>query len=106
VVGAQPQVRPGHELVGGIDPSSSDNINPHQCMSIFLDLATRSQQLKEMPTLDDIDIKVWQMGDQSRGMQIPRADAIGGQKGVSASSGSGKGKQQVPVSRPTIRVGS
>jgi hypothetical protein len=39
-------------------------------------------------------------------MQIPGADAAGGQRGVSACFGSDKGKVKVLVSEPTIRVGS
>jgi hypothetical protein len=34
-------------------------------MPISLDQVVRSQLLKEMPTLDDNDITVQQMGDQS-----------------------------------------
>jgi hypothetical protein len=49
-----------------VDLSSGDFINPSSpCMPIFLDQVVRSQLLKEMPTLDDNDITVQQMGDQS-----------------------------------------
>jgi hypothetical protein len=48
------------------DPISADFVNPPlPCMLIFLDQATRSKLLKEMPTLDNIDITVWQVGDAS-----------------------------------------
>jgi hypothetical protein len=48
---------------------SDDSINhPPSCMPIFLDQATRLKLLKVMPTLDDMDIIVKQVGDMSRGM--------------------------------------
>jgi hypothetical protein len=47
-----------------IDLSSADFINPlARCMPLCLDQATRSLLLKEFPTLDDIDIAPWHMGD-------------------------------------------
>jgi hypothetical protein len=56
----------------------------------------RSRLTKEMPTLDNIDITVQQMGDQSRGMRIHGTDIAGGQRGASASSGSSKGEGAGP----------
>jgi hypothetical protein len=54
-----------------VDPSSGDFINPlAPCMPIFLDPTTRSQLLREMPMLDDIDITAWQTGDLS--YPVPR----------------------------------
>jgi hypothetical protein len=45
------------------DPISTDFVNPPTpCKPIFLDQATRSKLLKEMPTLDDIDITVRHVG--------------------------------------------
>jgi hypothetical protein len=45
------------------DLNSDDFINPPPlCMSIFVDQATRSLLLKQMPTLDKIDIVVWHAG--------------------------------------------
>jgi hypothetical protein len=43
-----------------VDPSSAGFINPPTwCMPLCLDQAMRSQLLKELPTLDDIDIAPW-----------------------------------------------
>jgi hypothetical protein len=55
--------------------------------------------LRELPTLDDIGITVQQKGDESRGVQIPRADVDGGPGGVSTGPdpGKGKGKVAAPV---------
>jgi hypothetical protein len=50
--------------------------------------------LRELPTLDDISIIVWQRGDESRGIEIPKAVIAGGQGGVSIDLGSDKGKDQ------------
>jgi hypothetical protein len=75
-------------------------------MPVFLDQVARSQLQKEMRTLDDIDIALWQMSDESRGVHIPGMDTAGGQRGADATSGSTKGKEQVPVTRSTVRVGS
>jgi hypothetical protein len=42
------------------DPNSDDFVNPPPlCMPIYLDQAARSLLLKQMPTLDDIDVVVW-----------------------------------------------
>jgi hypothetical protein len=43
-----------------------------------MDQAVRSKLLKEMPTLNDIDVTAWQVRDASRGMQILRTDDAGG----------------------------
>jgi hypothetical protein len=87
------------------DLSSLDFINPLlPCMPIFLDQAARSQLLKGMPMLDDIDVTARQTSDQSRGIHIPRTDATGGQRVTDASSG--KGKEHVLVTGRTVRVGS
>jgi hypothetical protein len=53
------------------DSISDDRINPPpSCLPIFMDQAARSKLLKEMPTLDDIDVAVRQVRDVSRGMSI------------------------------------
>jgi hypothetical protein len=53
----QPKVLAGMLLKLSVDPSSGNFINLlTPCMPIFLDPAMRSLLLKEMPTLDDIDI--------------------------------------------------
>jgi hypothetical protein len=58
----------------------------------------RSTLLKEMPTLDDTDVTVRQVGDKSRGMQIHNTDATDSHGGSSATSGSDKGKEkEVPI---------
>jgi hypothetical protein len=51
--------------------------------------------LRELPTLDDIDIIAWQRGDESWGIQIPRVDVAGGQGGASTGPSSGKEKGKV-----------
>jgi hypothetical protein len=49
-----------------IDANSDDFINPPPlCKPIFLDQVVRSLRLKQMPTLDDIDVAVWLVGDTS-----------------------------------------
>jgi hypothetical protein len=49
------------------------------CAPICLDQSVWSKLLKELPTLDNIDITARQMGGQSRGVQIPGIDAARGQ---------------------------
>jgi hypothetical protein len=51
--------------------------------------------LRELLTLDDIDITTRQRGDEYRGIQIPRADAAGGQGIASTGPISGKEKGKV-----------
>jgi hypothetical protein len=41
-------------------------------------LGARLKLLKEMPTLDDIDVTVRQVEDAYQGVHIPRMDAVGG----------------------------
>jgi hypothetical protein len=54
-------------------------VNPSpSCLPFFMDQVLRSNLLKEMPTLDDIDVTVKQVGDASRGVQIPRMDVASG----------------------------
>jgi hypothetical protein len=49
------------------DPTSDDFVNPSPpCMPICLDQAVRPTLLKEMPTLDDTDVTVRQVGDMSQ----------------------------------------
>jgi hypothetical protein len=51
------------------DPTSDDFVNPLPFYKpIFLDQAVRSLLLKQMPTLDDIDVVVRQVGDTSQGV--------------------------------------
>jgi hypothetical protein len=90
-----------------IDPSSGNFINPlAPCIPLCLDQATRSLLLKELPTLEDIDITTQQMGDQSRCVHIPGTDAIGGQRSADTTSSLGKGKEKVVSSRFTSKVRS
>jgi hypothetical protein len=100
-------VRTGMLSKLSIDPSSNDFINPPvRCTPLCLDQATRSLLLKELPTLDDIDIAVRQMGDQSRGVNIPRMGAVGSWRSDVATSGSGNGKKKIAPSGPAPKVGS
>jgi hypothetical protein len=90
-----------------VDPSSGDFINPlAPCMPIFLDPTTRSQLLREMPMLDDIDITAWQTGDQSCGVHIPRTDITGCRRSAETTSSFDKGKEKIVPSRPASKVGS
>jgi hypothetical protein len=89
------------------DPSSSDFINPPVAfMPICLDQALRSQLLKEMPTLDDIDIVVWQRSDVSCGVRILGTDVVGGRRTTVAVLGSSKGKGKAASSRSATKAGS
>jgi hypothetical protein len=82
-----PKVLDGMLSKLSVDLSYGDFINPLvPCMPICLDQATRSQLLKEMPTMDDIDITTWQMGDQSYGLPIPRTDTAGSRRSVDTVS--------------------
>jgi hypothetical protein len=95
-----------------VDLSSVDFINPPaRCMSLCLDQATKSLMLKELPTLDDIDIAPRQMGDQSRSVHIPGAsipgtDAAGARRGAGAASGPDKGKEKIAPSGSASKVNS
>jgi hypothetical protein len=67
-------------MLGKLSPdpiSPNFIIPPTACTPIYLDQLTRTKLLKELPTMDDIDIIVWQVGDQSRGVQILGTDAAG-----------------------------
>jgi hypothetical protein len=89
------------------NPISNDVINPPaSCLPIFMDQVVRSKLLKEMPTLDDIDVVVWQIRDASPGVQIHRMDATEGQMGASTTSGSNKGKEKVATTGPAPKEGS
>jgi hypothetical protein len=81
------------------DLTSDDFINPPTpCMTFCLDQAMRSALLKEMPTLDDMDVIVEQVGDMSRGVQICDTDVASGQGGADATLCFGKGKEkEVPT---------
>jgi hypothetical protein len=59
-----------------------------------------------MPTLDDIDIATWQMGDQSHGVHIPGTDAADGRRSADTALSSGKGKGKIASSRSASKVGS
>jgi hypothetical protein len=51
------------------DLITNDLINPPpSCLPIFMDQVARSKLLKEMPTLDDIDVVVRQVRDASQGV--------------------------------------
>jgi hypothetical protein len=89
------------------DPSSSDFINPPVAfMPICLDQALRSQLLKEMPTLYDIDIAVLQRSDVSCGVRILGTDATDGRRTTTAILGSSKGNGKVVSSRSATKAGS
>jgi hypothetical protein len=75
-------------------------------MPICMDQAMRSLLLKEMPTLDDIDIAARQGGDQSHSKHIPRTDATGSPMGANTAAGSGKGKEKIAPSGSAPKVGS
>jgi hypothetical protein len=61
------------------NPMSPDFIIPPVgCTPICLDQLTQTKLLKGLPILDDIDIAVRQVSDQSRGVQIPGIDTAGG----------------------------
>jgi hypothetical protein len=78
------------------DPSSDDFINPSaRCMPLCLDQATRLLLLKELPTLDYIDIAVRQTGDQSRDVHIAGTCAAGTWRTDDVASSLGKGKEKV-----------
>jgi hypothetical protein len=90
----------------GPDPISLNFIIPSvACAPICLDQAMRWKMLRELPTLDDIDIIAWQTSDQSRGVHIPGTDATGGRRGADATSGSSKGKGKIAPSGLASNVG-
>jgi hypothetical protein len=65
------------------DPISPDFIiPPTACVPICLDQSMQMKLLKELPTLDNIDIAVQQVGDQSRGVQIPSSGSSQGCRGI------------------------
>jgi hypothetical protein len=73
-------------------PVSEDFVNPPpSCMPICLDQAMRSALLKDIPTLDNTDVTMRQVGGVSQGMQTRYTDAAGSQGGAGTTSGSGKG---------------
>jgi hypothetical protein len=87
------------------DPVSNDFVNPSPpCTPIFLDQAIRSVLLKEMPTLDDTDVTMRQVGDTSQGMHIHDMDAVGDQGGAGATSGSGKRKEKEVPTGPASKA--
>jgi hypothetical protein len=62
-----------------LDPSSIDLTTPLvHYTTICMKQAVRSQLLKVMPTLDDIDITTRQRGDLSHSVHIPETDAATG----------------------------
>jgi hypothetical protein len=84
-----------------------DFVNPPpSCMPICLDQAVRSVLLKEMPTLDDKDVVVRQVGDMSWGVQVRGTDAADGQGGPSTTSGSGNGKEKEVSTGPSPKARS
>jgi hypothetical protein len=75
------------------DPSSVDFVSPSAvCGPMCSDQAARTRLLRELPTLDDINIVARQRGDESRDVQIPGADKAGGQGSASTGPSSSKGK--------------
>jgi hypothetical protein len=68
------------------DPSSHNFVTPPtSCQPHCMDQVTRSMLLVAMPSMDDVSIALIQRGDQSRGVQIPGAGAVGGQGGATPS---------------------
>jgi hypothetical protein len=89
------------------DLITDDLINPPpSCLPIIIFLAVRSKLLKEMPTLDNMDVVVWQVGDASRGVQIPRMHDADGKRGVGSTLGSDKGKEKMAMSGSAPNAGS
>jgi hypothetical protein len=75
------------------DPSSDDFATPPvACTPMCLDQATWTRLLRELPTLDDINIAARQRGDESLGVQIPGVDVAGNQGSVSTRTSFGKEK--------------
>jgi hypothetical protein len=56
--------------------------------------------------LDDIDITLQQMGDQSCGMHIPGTDVADNRRSAGATSGPGMGKEKIAPSGSASKVGS
>jgi hypothetical protein len=89
------------------DLISNDLVNPlSSCLPIFMDQAVRSNLLKDMPKLDDIDVIVQQIRDASQGVKIPKIDDADGQRGMGPTSGSGKGKENAVASGSTPKAAS
>jgi hypothetical protein len=102
-----PKVLDGMLSKLSVDPSSGDFINPLvPCMPICLYQAVRSLLLKEMLTLDDIDIAARQTGDQSCGVHIPGTDTTDSRRSADTTSGSSKGKVKIASFGSASRVGS
>jgi hypothetical protein len=59
---------------------------PMHYMPICMNQAMRSLLLKAMPTLDNIDIMIWQRGDPSHGMSILREDSTAGQRSTNIAT--------------------
>jgi hypothetical protein len=75
------------------DPSSVDFVTPPTaCAPMCMDQAAWTRLLRELPTLDDIDIATRQWVDESLGVQIPGADVADGQGGASTGPITGKEK--------------
>jgi hypothetical protein len=90
-----------------IDLSSNDVVNPPaRCTPLCLDQVMRSLLLKVLPTLDDIDIIVRQMGDQSRGVHIPETGVAGSWRSADITLGPSKGKEKATPSRSTSKARS
>jgi hypothetical protein len=76
-----------------LDPSSADFVAPPPgCASMSSNQPMRTRLLRELPTLDNIGIAVWQKGDESQDVQIPRTDTAGGQGGGDTTTAPSKGK--------------
>jgi hypothetical protein len=61
-----------------LDPSLVDFVTPLAVGApMCSDQVVRTRLLRELPTLDDIDIAARQRGDESWGIQIPGADVVG-----------------------------
>jgi hypothetical protein len=89
------------------DPSSVHFITPLVvCAPMCPDQAMRMRLLRELPTLDNIDITARQRGDESWGIQIPKTDVANSQGGASTVPGSSKGKGKVASSGSASKVSS
>jgi hypothetical protein len=90
-----------------VDLSSGNFINPSvPCMPICFNQAMRSQLLKDMPTLDNIDITTQQMGDQSCGVHIPEMNVTDGRRNADTTSSFGKEKEKIASSGSASKVSS
>jgi hypothetical protein len=85
-------------VMGKLSPdlSSHDFITPlTSCQPLCMDQAARLMLLVAMPSMDDVGIAPIQRGDQSWGIQIPRAGSASGQGNAAPSPAPSKWKGKV-----------